>query len=103
MDKYQKKIEEFRSKIDAIDKKMIELLNRRAGYAVKIGHLKRILKMPVYVPSREEQVINNVQKQNPGPLGPEAVRRLYERIIDESRRLEREHFAADNNDTEKYR
>jgi len=48
--------------------------------------------MPVYVPSREEQVIAHVQNFNPGPLSKEAIARLYERIIDESRRLERENF-----------
>jgi chorismate mutase len=48
--------------------------------------------MPVYVPSREEDVIRHVQGFNPGPLSAEAIARLYERIIDESRRLERENF-----------
>jgi chorismate mutase len=84
----------FRQKIDDIDKILVRLLNERAGYAIEIGHVKRHLHMPVYVPEREEQVIANVQDRNPGPLANEAIRRLYERIIDESRRLERERFAA---------
>ena len=94
MDKDLQQIEMFRQKIDDIDKIMVRLLNERAGYAIEIGHVKRRLNMPVYVPVREEQVISNVQSLNPGPLGNEAIRRLYERIIDESRRLERERFAA---------
>jgi len=93
LDRYRQKIEEERLKIDAIDEQMIVLLNKRAGYATEIGHAKRHLNLPVYVPKREEQVIQNVQGKNPGPLSNEAIRRLYERIIDESRRLERERFA----------
>ncbi len=86
------KIYALREKIDEVDKKIIQYLNQRAQYADQIGKIKRILNIPVYVPSREEQVIEHVQSFNPGPLSSDAIRRLYERIIDESRRLEREHF-----------
>jgi chorismate mutase len=92
LDRYRQIIEEQRVKIDAIDEQMVVLLNQRANHATEIGHAKRHLNLPVYVPEREEQVIENVQKKNPGPLSNEAIRRLYERIIDESRRLERERF-----------
>lgn len=80
----------WRNRIDAIDRVMISLLNERATCAVAIGHIKRKLDMPVYVPSREEDVLNNVTQNNPGPLADPAVRRLYERIIDETRSLERQ-------------
>ncbi len=86
------KIYGLRDKIDEVDQKIINLLNQRAQYATQIGQIKRILDIPVYVPSREEEVIAHVQSINPGPLSADAIRRLYERIIDESRRLEREHF-----------
>jgi len=92
LDKKLTTIDAFREKIDDLDKKIIRLLNQRAHYADQIGHIKRALNLPVYVPSREEQVIEHVQTYNPGPLSAEAIRRLYERIIDESRRLERENF-----------
>ncbi len=90
---YLEQIDQLRKKIDDVDEIMVRLLNERAGYAIDIGHIKRHLDMPVYVPAREEQVVENVQSKNPGPLSDEAIRRLYERIIDESRRLERERFA----------
>ena len=92
MKDYQKKINFYRQKIDAIDVKIVKLLNTRAKYANAIGEIKRKVGLPVYVPSREEQVIAHVQEKNPGPLSGEAIRRLYERIIDESRRLERENY-----------
>lgn len=79
----------WRERIDAIDEAVIHLLNERAAYAAEIGHLKHALGIPVYAPKREEEVLANVLRANPGPLPPEAVRRLFERIIDETRSLER--------------
>lgn len=86
-------IEKYRILIDETDIQIVRLLNIRAKFAIEIGHVKRSLDMPVYVPSREVQVLENVTANNPGPLGNEAITRLYERIIDESRRLEREFFS----------
>jgi chorismate mutase len=45
--------------------------------------------MEVYQPDREAEVLEHVQSINPGPLDDGAVKRLFERIIDEARRLER--------------
>lgn len=79
----------WRERIDAIDEAVILLLNERARYAAQIGYIKRTLGLPVYVPTREEEVLQNVMKANPGPLPSPSVRRLFERIIDETRSLER--------------
>lgn len=84
------RVSKFRIEIDNIDEELVRLLNKRAVAATKIGHIKREYNLPVYVPTREEEVIGHVEKINPGPLANEAIRRLFERIIDESRRLERE-------------
>ncbi|KAA3617899.1 MAG: chorismate mutase [Calditrichaeota bacterium] len=86
----QNKIKKYRIEIDNIDAQLVSLLNNRALSATKIGHIKREYNAPVYVPSREEDVIRNVQEVNQGPLSNNALKRLFERIIDESRRLERE-------------
>lgn len=83
-------IEKWRRKIDKIDVKIVKLLNRRARYANEIGKIKEELNLPIYSPEREAQVMQNVIKHNYGPLSDMAIKRLYERIIDESRRLERE-------------
>ena len=82
-------IEDWRKEIDRIDEQLIELLNRRAVCAIEIGRIKREAGLPVYSPSREAEVIAHVQGHNRGPLDRDAVRRLFERIIDESRRIER--------------
>lgn len=79
----------WRDRIDAIDEAVILLLNERARYAAEIGRLKRAIGLPVYVPSREEEVLRNVMRASPGPLPDASVRRLFERIIDETRALER--------------
>lgn len=82
----------WRKRIDAVDLKLVELLNRRSRYALEIGKIKARLDLPVYTPSREVEVLNNVVLANEGPLNDQAVRRLFERIIDEARLLEREYI-----------
>ena len=83
-------IDDWRDKIDAIDKKLVEMLNERARYADEIGKIKEQMGMEAYSPKREKEVLDNVIKHNKGPLNDLALRRLFERIIDESRKLERE-------------
>ena len=80
----------WRAKIDVVDEILVDLLNRRAEYALEIGKIKKGLGLPVHVPEREEWILEEVQQLSKGPLKDEAVKRLFERIIDESRRLERE-------------
>ncbi|MFP5263240.1 MAG: chorismate mutase [Blastocatellia bacterium] len=82
-------IERWRKEIDDIDEELIRLLNERSKCAIELGRIKRELGLPIYSPDREAQVIAHVEQINPGPLDSPAVRRLFERIIDESRRIER--------------
>ena len=82
-------IDDWRKEIDLIDERLIELLNRRSQCAIEIGRIKRRLGLAIYSPERETEVFNHVIGLNGGPLDPNAVRRLFERIIDESRRIER--------------
>lgn len=79
----------WRRRIDAIDRVVLALLNERARCANVIGHIKKRLGLPVYVPEREADVLANVRSGNPGPLSDTAVQHLFERIIDETRSLER--------------
>ena len=94
----EKEIDDWRLKIDEIDEKLVELFNRRADFASEIGTIKKKLGIPVYSPERENQIFNHVQSRNPGPLSNAAIRRLFERIIDETRRLERENFKKGTGD-----
>ncbi len=78
-----------RDAIDAIDAQLVALLSSRAQNVVEIGRLKGLLQMEIYQPAREEAVLRHVRSVNPGPLDGDAMARLFERIIDEARRLER--------------
>ena len=89
-------IDHLRQRIDALDERLVELLNERASCALAIGELKKALGLEIYQPNREAQVLKHVRDHGAatgGPLGPEALTRLFERIIDEARRLERESAA----------
>jgi chorismate mutase len=79
----------LRLRIDQIDDQLMKLLNSRSACAVEIGRIKRRIGMPVYQPAREKWLLERVERNNPGPLDSGALRRVFERVIDESRRLER--------------
>jgi chorismate mutase len=82
-------VDELRRRIDVIDDQLMKLLNSRSACAVEIGRLKRYLGIAVYQPDREAWILERAETNNPGPLDSGAVRRVFERVIDESRRLER--------------
>ncbi len=83
-------LDQLRDDIDRVDEVIVRLLNERARVAVEIGLVKRQLDVPIYQPDREKQVLAHVRGvASEGPLGPDAIARLFERIIDEARRLER--------------
>ena len=82
-------LDAWRRRIDEIDSQLMRLLNSRSACAVEIGKIKHALRLPVYSAEREASILERVMRDNPGPLDATAVRRVFERIIDESRRLER--------------
>lgn len=83
------KIEDWRDEIDRLDEQLVKLLNARSQCAIELGRIKRELGLAIYSPDREREVIAHVTGINSGPLDRDAVRRLFERIIDESRSIER--------------
>ena len=88
-------ISDWRRRMDEIDKKLVELLNERCQCALEIGHLKQQAHIPLYQPAREKEVLSNAEGNNQGPLKDAAIRRLFERIIDEARAAERDAMHAD--------
>lgn len=85
----ERKLDPLRDEIDRVDEELVQLLNDRAEEVLKIVEIKKKMGLPIYMPEREDEVLRLVQEANKGPLPNEAIRRLFERIIDESRRLER--------------
>lgn len=84
-----KDLPDWRKQIDRIDQEILRLLNERARHALEIGRLKKERGLAAWAPEREAEILRNVVEANPGPLDNAAVRRLFERIIDEARSLER--------------
>jgi len=84
-----KTMDDWRVRIDEIDLQLVKLFNERTQCAIEIGYIKKRLGLEIYSPTREAQVYSNVISANHGPLDTEAIRRLFERVIDEARRIER--------------
>jgi len=82
-------IDDYRLEINRLDRELLRIFNERAALALKIGEIKKELGLPVYDPDRERRIFEAMTADNPGPLENEAIVRLFERVIDESRHLER--------------
>ncbi len=78
----------LRQRIDAVDREMLALLNRRAALALEVGELKKHEGSPVFRPEREAQVIDGLKAANPGPLPNECVAPIWREIMSASRVLE---------------
>jgi len=90
-------LEELRKQIDELDRQLVDLLNERAKAAIQIGHLKAATSLPVYEPTREKLVFQNVRAKNKGPLPDIELTHIYERIIDVMRALQRNELASERN------
>lgn len=88
-------IADWRKKIDELDGKLVQLLSERAQAAHEIGRLKKTASMPIYEPDRERTVFEHVQKINPGPLADRDLLRIYERVMDVMRQIQKEEIAPD--------
>ena len=82
-------IDDYRREINRLDSELLRIFNERASLALKIGEIKKELGLPVYDPEREKRIFEAMATANRGPLENDAIIRLFERVIDESRRLER--------------
>ncbi len=82
-------IDDYRQEINRLDSELLRIFNERAALALQIGEIKKELGLAVYDPEREKRIFEAMSNANPGPLENDAIIRLFERVIDESRRLER--------------
>jgi chorismate mutase len=83
-----KSIDDWRVEIDALEGSLIEMLNRRAACAVGIGEIKKAKGLPVFDPVREQEILARVGQRTQGPLPSESVQRIFQVIMEETRRLE---------------
>ncbi len=85
-------LDALRDEIDRLDEVIVRLLDRRARCAFAVGRIKRDEGRPIYEPGREAAVMTHVKAVNAslgGPLTEDAIERLYERVMDEARRIQR--------------
>jgi chorismate mutase len=87
-------IADWRKKIDELDRQIVNLLSERARSAVEIGRLKRNTNLPIYEPDRERIVFENVQQMNSGPLPGRDLVRIYERIMDVMRNVQKDEIVS---------
>jgi len=83
-----KKLQELRERIDALDDQILDLLNRRAEVVVEVGTTKQRSRGEYYVPSREKAIYERLIAKNSGPFSDEGVRRVFREIISASLSLE---------------
>jgi len=81
-------IDDWRSKIDRIDNQLLILLNIRASCSVQIGKIKQKQSIPVHSFERENEILERLTANNPGPLEKDSIKRLFKYIIEETRNLE---------------
>jgi chorismate mutase len=84
-------LEELREKIDAVDRKIFELVCERVNLVLRVGEIKRERGMQVYDPKRERLILDRLAQMAQPPIQPGTVRRIFERLIDEARSLEQQH------------
>jgi chorismate mutase-like protein len=94
-DEARQKLEEYRVLIDDVDRRIVALLNERTRVVGEIGRVKREARLPIYEPKREDQVFANITNCNGGPITSEGVRRIFERIIDEMRTIQKLRMISD--------
>jgi len=86
----KRRIDDIRAEIDEVDTKLLFLFNRRADLVLELSSLKRSEGREVYDPFREKDIFVRITERNPGPLSPDSIVRIFEQIIEESRRLQKD-------------
>ena len=84
----KKTIKELRQEIDAVDDRILELLNSRAALVIDVGRQKSVKKDEFHVPSREREIYERLASHNNGPFPNEAIKSVFREIISASLALE---------------
>ena len=83
-------LSDWRSRIDALDRQVVDLLNERMRCALEIGQIKRVGGQPIRVPAREKALLEGLKEYNEGPMSAEAIDDIFNRVMAEARSLEAE-------------
>ncbi len=85
---YKEELKKLRDEIDNIDLTILNLLNKRALLAKEVGEIKKKNNLPIYVPSREKEIFNRLEKLNNGPLSNDVIKHIFREIISACRSIE---------------
>ena len=86
--KQSEALQGLRLQIDAVDRELLALLNRRASLSLEVGRVKANTSGPVFRPQRERQILDNLARENAGPLPEEHLRSIWHEIFASSRSLQ---------------
>lgn len=89
-------LDALRRAIDDVDAKLLDLIAQRVRVVLAVGDYKRANALPAYDPERERRMLERLCASAPEPLDADTVRRIFERLIDESRRIEQRHMSGAN-------
>jgi len=81
-------LDEFRSRINALDEQILKLLNQRAEAALRIGELKRQRDLPYFAPEREAEIVRRLLSLSSGPFPAEGIKAVWREILSASLSLE---------------
>ena len=81
-------LEDWRARIDGVDRRLVDLLNERMEYCIEIGKIKRGEGRQVQDEKREREVVERLSAYNAGPVGDDAIAAIFARIMAEARTLE---------------
>lgn len=85
---YQWQLSNLRKEIDKIDEEILRLINQRAKVAQQVGEIKKLHNLPIFVPSREKEIFDRLEKLNPGPLSADVVKHIFREVISACRSVE---------------
>ena len=84
-------LSDFRSEIDALDEKIVELINKRLQVCLEVGNFKNLHGIAVRDSKREEELMTKLLENNKGPCPPDILEKIYRILIETAVSLESDH------------
>lgn len=88
-------LQDLRLEIDRIDDQLVKLFGKRMDIAARIGDYKKQQNLPVFVPAREQEKLQDVAEKA-GPEMEEYVRELYTVLFSLSRSYQNKRNGAED-------
>jgi chorismate mutase / prephenate dehydratase len=82
------RIKNLRQEIETLDEQILGHLNERAKIAQQVSNVKSEIQMDSYVPQREEEILQRLERRNSGPFPKSAISSVFREIISACRSLE---------------